>query len=215
MARRDAVARELRARRGHVHVTFSVQLVAVVVPRRKESEILELARERSRYPGTLAELCQVDVVLGARDAGPRPPLDALRGARRGQLLANDSQRQKFVPLQPQDRLEALDVILAEEPVAPLGPARREQPLILEVANLRDRDVRKFLLQAPRDGADRQQPLRSGGLGLRAHLLMKLSRYLPICTSSPLWSRAGESIRLRLTKVPLRLPRSSIRNSPSD
>src|SRR6266700_3529626 len=203
MARRNAVARQLRACRRDVDVTLAVELGAVVVPGREETEVLELAGERRGHTGTLAELGQVDIVLGVRDPGARPvaSLGALRRARRGQLLANHPQGEKLVALQPQNRLETLDVLFAEEPVATLRPARREQALILQITDLRDRDVGELLLQAPRNRADRQQPLCRGGLGRGAHLLMKLNLYLPICTSSPLCNFAAASIRLRLTKVP--------------
>src|SRR5947208_1308771 len=80
---------------------------------------------------------------------------------------------------------------------------------LEVADLRDRDVRELRLQPPADVADRQVKV-ARGFGRGAHFVMKLNRYLPIWTSSPLSSRVPLSIRLRLTNVPFRLPRSSIR-----
>src|SRR4029079_11918881 len=109
------------------------------------------------------------------------------------LLAEHPQRQELVALQAQDRLEALDVVLAEEPVAALRASRREQALILQVADLRDRDVRKLGLQPPADRADREQA-GADGLG-GAHFSTKLSLYLPIWSSTPL-SSFPDSMRLR-------------------
>ena len=47
-------------------------------------------------------------------------------------------------LQPQDGLEPLDVLVGEEPIAAPGSPRPEQALILEVTDLRDRDVGELL-----------------------------------------------------------------------
>src|SRR5439155_25143273 len=130
-------------------------------------------------------------VVRLRDAPRRLAAPALlaRASGRCELLPDDPERQELVPLQAQDRLQALDVVLAEEPVTALGATWRKQSLVLEVADLRDRDVRELGLQAPADGADREQPppflpfcLRLCGL-----LVCKLSVYLPILISSPLWS----------------------------
>src|SRR5207248_1771215 len=118
------------------------------------------------------------------------------------------QRQELVSLQAQDRLEPLDVLLAEHAIAALRPSWREQPLVLEVADLRDRDIRELLFEHSADGADREQP--SFGGGRRHHRLKKVSRYFPIWSSSPS-SSSAPSTRLRLTNVPLRLPWSSVVN----
>src|SRR3954447_15935373 len=141
------------------------------------------------------------------------------GAPRGQLLADDAQRQELVALQAQDRPQAGDVARAVEPVAARGAPRREELLVLEVADLRDRDVRELLLERLAEGADRHR-LRRGrlvgrvedlgprGLGDR-HLFvlqrhgggsqreMYVSLNLPTCSSSPSSSRC-DSIRWRLT-----------------
>src|SRR5581483_2455091 len=95
-------------------------------------------------------------------------------------------------------------------VAALGPLRREEPLALEVADLRDGDVRELGLQLVADGADRQPLPARRGDHQRAR---NVSRYLPIWSSSPSESSA-DSTRRRLTKVPLRLPRSSTNQRPS-
>ena len=62
----------------------------------------------------------------------------------GELLADHPQRQELVALQPQDRPQALDVGLAVEAVAARRAPRGEQLLVLEVADLRDRDVVELL-----------------------------------------------------------------------
>src|SRR5205823_11578337 len=119
------------------------------------------------------------------------------------------ERQELVALEAEDRLQPLDVLLAEQPVAATRPFRRKQPLILEVTDLRDGDVRVLALEAAADRSDRVQP--GGGSGSR-HRSRKISRYLPIWTSSP-FSRSPRSIRRRFRNVPFRLPRSSIANVP--
>src|SRR6185503_18283180 len=149
----------------------------------------------------LAERAEVELAV----VGLEGPLALpLTGRRRRQLLPDHSQRQKLVALQAQDRLEALEILFAEEAVAALRPPRREQSLVLEVPNLRDRDVGKLVLQQPADGSDRQQPgFRRG----RHQRPKNVSRYLPTWTSSPS-SSCADSTRLRFTNVPLRLPWSS-------
>src|SRR5205807_3108892 len=126
-----------------------------------------------------------------------------------ELVADHAQRQKLIALQAEDRLQPLQVGLAEQAVAALRTSRRQQPLVLEVADLRDRDVGELGGQTPDDFPDAQQPLTLGGG--RRHA-MNVIRYLPICTSSPSASGAL-SIRLRLTNVPLSEPWSSTRNLP--
>src|SRR5439155_11682009 len=101
----------------------------------------------------------------------------------------------------------LDLLLPEQPVAAAGPLRRHEPLALEVADLRDRDVGELTLQPLADRADGEQPRALRCFG-RRHC-RNVSLYLPICSSSPSLSRAADSMRRRLRNVPLRLPRSSI------
>ena len=115
----------------------------------------------------------------ARRAPRRRRRRSFARARR-ELLADHAQRQELVALEAQDRLEPLDVVLAEQAVAALRALRRQQPLILEVADLRDRDVRELGLQAPADGADRQQP-RLGVLG-RSRTSARGGRSGGICRS---------------------------------
>src|SRR5262249_3307881 len=95
-----------------------------------------------------------------------PPPPAFR--RRGllELLADHLERQELVALEPEDRLQPLELLLAEEPVAAARPGRRDEALALEVADLRDRDVRELGLEPLADRADRQQAgaFRCGGCG---------------------------------------------------
>ena len=111
----------------------------------------------ARIRGALAQLREIELVLGLPEAARAlAPALLARPGRRGELLADHAQRQELVALEPEDRLEALDVVLAEEAVAAPRAARREQALVLEVADLGDRDVRELALQRAADGADREQ-----------------------------------------------------------
>src|SRR4029077_3420800 len=89
-----------------------------------------------------------------------------------------------------------------------------EALILEVADLRDRDVGELLAKLLTHRADGAKPwLCAAFLGTchdTAHRWRNVSRYLPICTSSSS-SRTTDSMRFRFTYVPLRLPRSRIVN----
>src|SRR5439155_6369684 len=108
----------------------------------------------------------------------------------------------------------LEVGLAEQPVATLGAPRRQQPFVLQVADLRDRDVRELVPDAPHHLADPEQPLALLALlaaGGRRHA-MNVIRYLPTWSSSPS-SSGARSIRLRFTKVPFSEPWSSTVNVP--
>src|ERR1700733_9505227 len=141
----------------------------------------------------------------------------------GEFLPNHPERQELVPLQTQDRPQPLDVVLGVEPVAALGAARREQLLVLQVADLRDRDVRELLLERLAHGSDRDRLLAGpfgflngrigdldgggvAGFGSGHQRLRNASLYLPIWSSSPS-TRWWDSIRRRLTYVPLSDPQS--------
>src|SRR5205807_3405723 len=128
-------------------------------------------------PGARAELVQreVPLLVGERGALAAPAL--LDGG--GELLPDDAERQELVALQAQDRLQPVDLVLAEQAVAAGRAPRRQQALVLQVADLRDRDVRELRLEAPAHGADRLQPRRLGaglGGGCDADLARKTSRY---------------------------------------
>jgi hypothetical protein len=179
MARGDPELSEPAAGEGDVGVELRVTLLATLGARREQAELLELTGEPRVDARALAEPGQVELRLFLTQACT--PAFAVTRGRRGKLLADDPQWQKLVSLEPQDRLEPLQVVLAEEPVAALCPTRCEQPLVLEVADLRDRDVRKVVLEQRADGPDRQHP----GLRSRRHQRFRnVSRYFPICSSSP-------------------------------
>src|SRR5207302_1151267 len=91
---------------------------------------------------------------GPRDPRPRPLVtgQSRRAAlaiprRRGrELLPNDPEGKELVTLKTEDRLEPFDVLLAEQSVSALRAARREQTLVFQIADLRDGDVRKLVLE---------------------------------------------------------------------
>src|SRR5262249_55607375 len=160
---RDSEARQLGARDRDLDVSGRIALLAAFPPGLQEPVLLELARQLGRDRGAVAELVQVKLVVGIAEADGAPPPALLpRSGRRGELLPDHAQRQELVALQAQDRLQPLDVVLAEEPVAALRPSRREQALVLEIADLRDRDVRELGLQAAADRPDREQARALGG-----------------------------------------------------
>ena len=110
-------------------------------------------------PARLTELGEVELRLLLAEPGRAGAACAPRRRAAGcELLPDHPQRQELVALQPQDRLQPLDVLLAEEPVAAARALRRQQPLVLEVADLRDRDVLELGLQPRADRADRVQAL---------------------------------------------------------
>src|SRR5262249_11935429 len=143
MPRRDPVARERLARDRDVDVDVRVAALAALGARLEQAEVLELAGARRLDAGALAQLVQVEALVGLADRAALAPLLARAG---GELLADHAQRQELVALKAEDRLEPLDVVLVEHAVAALGAFRRQQPLILEIPDLRDRDVGELRLQ---------------------------------------------------------------------
>jgi hypothetical protein len=107
-------------------------------------------------PRALAELVEVEPFLLVAERA-RPLAPPLLGRARGKFLADHAEGQELVALQAQDRLEPLHVLLGKQPVAALRALRVQQPLVLEIADLRDRDVRELGLQPPADRADREEP----------------------------------------------------------
>src|SRR5436305_8294365 len=200
MARGDAVPGKPFAHRGDLDVQLAVG-------RLQEAELLQLARPRGIDARTVAELVDAEVVcldLPERRRGALSP--RLRNAGR-ELFADHAERQELVSLHAQDRLEPLEVLLGEEPVPALCPPRRHEAFALEVADLRDRDVRELRLQPAADGSDGEQAGPGAGFGGRHQRARNVSRYLPIWISSPSLS-SDDSTRRRLTNVPFRLPWSS-------
>jgi len=207
----DAEARQVPASDHDLHVPFRIPVLSILDPRFEEPVILELAHKPCIGARPLAERAQVELGLGRAQTGVRPaaplPLHRSGGV---ELLADDAERQELVPLESQDRLEAFHVLLGVEAVSPLRPTGGQEPLVLEVADLRNRDVRELRAQSPPDGADRERPARRflRIRGRRHQCSRKVSRYLPIWTSSPSSSLAFSTLR-RFTYVPFRLPESSI------
>ena len=152
--RLDAVARELEARGHDVHVPLGIPPLTAVRGRIEQPVVLEVAHEGGRRARPFAERLEVEVLLGLAETHARPGL----APRRSELLADDAERQKLVALQAKDRLEPVDVVLREEPVAALRAPRREEALVLEVADLGDGDVGELVLEPPADRADRERPL---------------------------------------------------------
>src|SRR5439155_7228968 len=210
MTRRDAVAPQRLACLGNVGVRLRVEPLAALDPRLEQAELLELPGPPRFDPRAFAERVEVKPFLGLAER--RPLAAPLLAGTRGELLADHAQRQELVALEAQDRLEPLDVVLAAEPVAALRPLGRQETLVLEVPDLRDRGVGVLRFQPATHGADREQAL-AGWSGRRHQRVRKVRRYLPIWISSPS-SRAADSTRFRLTNVPLRLPASSIIQRPS-
>src|SRR3954453_9466859 len=101
-------------------------LLAAVAPRLQEAIVLQLACQLRRDRSAVAELGEIELLVrvGEPDRAPAAAvLPCTRG--RGQSWANHAGRRNLVALQPQDRPEPLHVVLAEESVAALRPARRE------------------------------------------------------------------------------------------
>ncbi len=63
----------------------------------------------------------------------------------------------MVALLPEDEPEPFDVVLVELSVAAVGPSRGEQPLRLQEADLRHRDVGELVTEQVDDLADRERP----------------------------------------------------------
>jgi hypothetical protein len=125
-------------------VVESLALVALALD---HPEVLELLYEPTVGTRVVEDLVQpVEGARAAQGKGGAPQrtgVSALRlgdvavGSAGGELLADHPQRQKFIALQAQDRAKAVDVGRRVQPVASGRPPRREQLLVLEVADLRD------------------------------------------------------------------------------
>src|SRR6187200_3777214 len=94
--------------------------------------VLELTHERGLRARPLAELVERDETLleASPDAACGPLLAVAPPATgRGELLADDAQRQELVALQTQDRAKSLDVFLGEQSVTAVRAAKGQQPLL--------------------------------------------------------------------------------------
>ena len=94
--------------------------------RLEQSVLDELAPLRAADSRALAQLRPGRSRLLGGEPGAAAPLALLRG-RRGELLADHAQRQELVALEPQDRLEPLDVLLAEQAVPTARALWRSRP----------------------------------------------------------------------------------------
>src|SRR5262245_685692 len=168
MARVDAEPGELCADGRDLDRPLRIEPRPSVNPGLDDAVLLELPRERRRDARPLAELAEVDLFLLAGGQRATEPPDPLLAGGSGKLLPDHAERQELVPLQPQDRPQAVDVLVAVEPVAAGRAARREEALILEVPDLGDRDVRKLLAEERADRPDRQRTVVLLGDGGRAH-----------------------------------------------
>src|SRR4051794_3959847 len=229
VAAADAVASQLGDRTDDLALGLVVVLDPGAELALDHAVFFELLDEARLGPGLLEDVLYREErsAVAHADAGPwRAPATGAAAARRGgvrgldrivrrgaggQLLADDPQRQELVALEAQDRAEPGDVGGAVEPVAAGRPPRRQQLLVLQIADLGDRDVREFLPQRLADRADGQRllpglgrlaGLRAGAVGGGGGVLghqrsRKVSLYLPIWSSSPSLRRC-DSMRRRLT-----------------
>ena len=195
----DAERRSRTGRAGHMRPRCRHRLrgraFAALDPRRQQPVLLERAGERLVDPGPFAELAEIELGLAlaetrgvGRACGPRrrpsPAPCRLRAAAGTRPAAGAGSS----PARPD--------VFAEEPVAAARPLGRQQALILEVADLRDRDVREEL-ETSADRADRVQTLLlrlSALCGCCRHRLRKVSLYLPIPDLRRSSSSLADSIR---------------------
>src|SRR6266508_685239 len=152
----DAVTREAEASGDDVDVPFGIETCPVLDTRLEQPEILELPGELATRARTRAERLEVDLLLVCTEPAPGGTLAVGRAKRRGQLLPDDAQWEELVALQPQDRLQPVDIVIGEQAVPALRPSRGHQTLILEVPDLGDGDVGEFGLEPPADRPDRQR-----------------------------------------------------------
>src|SRR3954465_11997330 len=215
----DAVTGELRHRAHDLALGLVVVLRPGAVLAFDDAVVLELgdeARVGARLLDDVVERVQraarrrrdARTALAPRGGAVAAPAarrgDVGLGAPRGELLADDAQRQELVALQAQDRPQPRDVARAVEPVAARRAPRREELLVLEVADLRDRDVGELDLERLAQRPDRHRlrgrrlvegvRRRVDGLDLRlfvllqrhgsSHREMYVSLNFPTCSSSP-------------------------------
>ena len=98
-----------------------------------------------------------DLILHRRRRGP------VRGALVLfvlQALLDDFERQVLVALHPQDRAQAIDVVVVELAVSGRSPFRVDQPLAFQEPDLGDGDVPELGLEHDENFADRHVATRS-------------------------------------------------------
>src|SRR4051794_11729818 len=204
----DAVARQLGDGADDLALGLVVVLGPGAVLALDDAVVLELgdqARLGTRVLDDVVERVQ-RAAAGDRHAGPSPRARRIGdrlGRRRGdgrlaavqapgrQLLADHAQRQELVALHAQDRAQARDVGLRVQPVAARRAPGLQQLLVLQVADLGDRDVRELLPERLAHGADGHR-LGWAFLGRCGAVLFhgghqrerNVSLYLPTWSSSP-------------------------------
>ena len=217
----DAVAGELGHGADDLALGLVVPLRAVALLALDDAVVLELGHELAVGAGLLEHVLEAEGRPALLDPhrGHAPPAGAL--ARRGgqvglgaparELLADHPQGQELVALEAQDRAQPAQVLLRVEPVAAGRALGLQQLLVLEVADLRDRDVGELGLERLGHGPDRHGLAARGGRAIggvgeldlwlevwgHRHRVRKESLYLPIWSSSPS-SRRTDSTRRRLT-----------------
>src|SRR2546422_760895 len=112
MPRRDPEVREPAARERDLGVALRIEPLAPLDAWLEEAERLELPSEHRVDSRALAELVEVELALRVGKPGRSATLPFAARAR-CELVADYVQRQELIPLQAQDRLQALDVVLAE------------------------------------------------------------------------------------------------------
>src|SRR3954469_26003441 len=155
VAPRDPVAGKLRHRADDLALGLVVPLGAVALLALDDAVVLELGHELGVGAGLLEDVVERErrpALLDPhrRDAPYGRPLprgggQVRLGAPARQLVADDPQGQELVALQAQDRAQATQVLLRVEPVAARGALGLQELLVLEVADLRDRDVGELRL----------------------------------------------------------------------
>ena len=186
-------------------VDLAVPLDAAHLMRRHELVLLELFEQRGIRAGHAQDLFTHELPFSARgdQVGFAQPLPRYRRRARWaalQLATDDLERQVLVALQGQHAHETPEVLLREEAIAGLGAPRGDEMLLLQVAQLADGDVRELVAQPLDHRADGEQLLVADveeQFRVLVHGTMKVSLYLPTCSSSPSTS-VCRSVRTRLT-----------------
>src|SRR5215213_1884380 len=163
-----------------------------------DAVLLELAKQALWHAGLVQKLLLRHHRHGRIDGG-RPP----RGRRlcpapgRGQLstrelLTDHPEGKELVALHPQDRAKTLHIRLAVQAIPAGGASGGEQLLVLEVTDLRDRDVVELLTEDLRHRADGQRLARPRcPLDLRP-VVARLARLLLACGCNLHLSAPGSS-----------------------
>ena len=122
---------------------------------RRASAADELLGRRRGAPRPRPASCRPDDARGVRCARRGAPCAGLRAVdgRRTQLLADHAQRHELVTLHVQGDAQRLDVLRGVHAVATGRPLGLDDALVLQEAQLGDRDVREFVAEQVADLAD--------------------------------------------------------------